>query len=156
RIAVRTQDNKPLKFDTDLIDYGVGVSVDLPLDRLQERNTYRASLIANQQATRDLAELEDVVKQEVREDLRTVRHAAEDYEIQKASVALARNRVDSTSMLLDAGRASTRDLLDAQDSLIQAENALSRAAVDYKIAQLELLRDMETLQMPEQGLTYVD
>jgi hypothetical protein len=47
-------------------------------------------------------------------------------------------------------------LLDAQDSLIQAENALSRAAVDYKIAQLELLRDMETLQLPEQGLTYVD
>ncbi|MFO0980563.1 MAG: TolC family protein [Planctomycetota bacterium] len=154
-IDLGTRPKQPLRFDPDETDYGVGVRLDLPLDRLRERNTYRAALILLEQRKRDLSALEDQIKLDVRDSLRTLNQAAENYKIQVTSASLARRRVDSTGDLLQAGRATTRDVLDSQDALIRSQNALARALVDYKIALLSLQQDMETLAMPEQGLNYV-
>ncbi len=131
--------------------YEFGLEVDLPLDRLNERNAYRSSLIDYDAALRSYMEQVDTIKQSIRQSLRRLRTTQQTYEIQKNSVELAKRRVSSTQKLLDAGRANTRDVLESQDALVTAQNALSQALVAHRIARLEFQRDMELLEVDEHG-----
>ncbi len=131
--------------------YEFGLEVDLPLKRLTERNTFRTSLIDYDAAVRSVMDKVDEVKQDVRDALRQLRRTRESYAIQKAGLELARRRVDGTQLEMDAGRATTRDLLEAQDALVGAENDLSEAMVSHRIATLEFLRDLELMEIDEQG-----
>jgi len=78
--------------------------------------------------------------------------ARESYRIQLEAVALAERRVDSTALFLQAGRAEVRDVLEAQEDLVNAQNALTAALVDYRVAELNLQRDMGVLQVSDDGL----
>jgi len=144
--------NRFLKFNGEETNWSGGVDVNLPLDRLAERNTYRSSLISFGRAVRDYSLEIDNVKLSVRTDWRTLQQAKESYEIQKNSVELAKRRVESTTLLLQAGRAETRDLLDAQSSLVNAQNALTAALINHLIARLQFFRDIETLTVDEKGV----
>ena len=143
-------DSKTLR--TSEADYDALLNIDLPLNRLPERNGYRDAWIVLDRATRDLQELEDRVKLEVRDALRTLLEAREGLGIQQKAVALAGRRVASTRLFLDAGRAQTRDLLEAQEDFVAAQNDLTSALVEYRIAELELQRDMGVLRVDERGL----
>jgi len=131
--------------------YTAGLLLDLPLERTAERNAYRNSFIALERAARDVQELEDQIKLQVRNALRTLLQARESYVIQARAVILARRRVASTGLFLDAGRAQIRDVLEAQESLVSAQNALTAALVNYRVAELELQRDMGVLEVDEKG-----
>jgi hypothetical protein len=48
-------------------------------------------------------------------------------------------------MLLEAGRAEVRDLVEAQDAQIAAQNAVTTALVDYQQSRLQLLLDIGAL-----------
>jgi hypothetical protein len=67
-------------------------------------------------------------------------------------VTLAERRIESTRLNQQAGRAETRDILEAQEALRQANNALISARVDYHLARLSLWRDMELLRVDENGV----
>ena len=136
--------------------YSWSALVDLPLDRLTERNAYRTALINLNLARRAMISQIDSITEQIRLQIRSVTQAKASYDIQQSAVRLAQRRVDSTTMLIQAGRAQTRDLLDARASLVDAQNALSAALVSYHIARLSLLRDMEVLQVEPAGLTYHD
>jgi len=142
---------KPLDLEFSETHYSAGLDLDLPLDRKAERNQYRRSLIDLARARRDYEALLDQVVLQVRGSWRRFYRARSSYEIQQNSVALALRRVDMNSMLLEAGRVITRDLLEAQEALLRAQNALAGALVDYRIARLELERDMDTLEVGEDG-----
>jgi outer membrane protein TolC len=131
--------------------YEFGLQVDLPLDRLAERNTYRSRLIQFDAAVRSYMDLVDSIKQNIRNSLRQLRRTVETYEIQKAGLELAQRRVAGTSLELDLSRATTRDLLEAQDALVSAQNSLTEALVSHRIARLEFLRDMELLEVDQEG-----
>ena len=126
--------------------------LDLPLERTGEQNAYRNSYISLERSVRDVQALEDQIKLDIRGALRHLLRTRESYRIQAMSVKLARRRVESTSLFLDAGRAEVRDMLEAQESLVQAQNALTSALVNYRIAELELQRDMGVLQVDDEGL----
>jgi len=142
---------KPLDLEFSETHYSAGLELDLPLDRKAERNQYRRSLIDLARARRDYEALLDLVVLQVRDSWRRFHRARSSYEIQRNSVALALRRVDMNSMLLEAGRVITRDLLEAQEALLRAQNALAGALVDYRIARLELERDMDTLKVGGDG-----
>jgi outer membrane protein TolC len=55
-------------------------------------------------------------------------------------------------MFLDAGRAQIRDLLEAQDALLSAQNALTASVVSYRVAELAIQRDTGVLEVDEKGL----
>jgi outer membrane protein TolC len=133
-------------------DYSLGAELKLPFDRLTERNTYRNSLIALMQQTRQYDATVDSVKLGVRNDYRDLGEAAQRYQIQKKSLELAQERVNSTSLLFQAGRAQARDLLDSQDSLLSAQNSTTSTLVDYNIAKLNFYRDIELLTVKPDGL----
>jgi outer membrane protein TolC len=143
---------RPAKFSMHRGTYTAGLEGELPLDRKSERNAYRAALISLERARRSQAETQDQVKLSVRQAWRNLLEAAESYKIQLASVELARRRVESTSDLLQRGDLDVDDVLKANEALVDAQNALTRALIDHRLARLALWRDTELLRVGENGV----
>ncbi|MBI3414812.1 MAG: TolC family protein [Verrucomicrobia bacterium] len=131
----------------NLNDYqaSAGLELNLPFDRLSERNNYRASLINFERELRTLALTLDGVRSDVRQGLRLLGQARQSYQIQRNASELATKRVDSANTLLQAGRAQVRDLLEAQTAQVLARNAVTQSLVDYHVARLRLLIDLGIL-----------
>jgi len=132
--------------------YSALLTLDLPLERTAEQYAYRESWINLEDATRSVQSLEDNIKLSIRNELRTLLESREALKIEAMSVAVAEKRVRSVDLYIEAGRAEIRDLLEAQDALLSAQNALTRAVVDYRMAELEIQRDMGLLEMDANGL----
>jgi len=64
--------------------------------------------------------------------------------------------VESARLSLDAGRADTRDLLEAEESLLSASNAATGALVDWVLARMSAYLDMERLQVDEGGILLLE
>lgn len=139
-------------FDFSNYRASAGLSLDLPFDRLAERNAYRSTLIQFERQIRTLALNVDQVKNELRQALRTIDQAQQTYEIQQRSVELAERRVESAELLLEAGRAEIRDQLEAEAALLGARNALTQALINYHIARYEFFRDVGLLETDEEGI----
>ncbi len=137
---------------TDRGFYSLLLGIDLPFERTAERNSYRNTLIAYERTVRQLQEVEDNVKFDVRNVLRSLLEARETIRIQAEAVRVAQRRVDSTNLFLQAGRAEIRDLLEAQNSLNSAQDALTSAVVNYRIGELRLQRDLGVLEVKNNGL----
>jgi outer membrane protein TolC len=132
--------------------YSLGLNADLPFDRTTERNTYRQSLIGLLQQKRAYEDLTDNVKLQVRQSYRQLEETCEEYQIQKNSLDLAEKRVESYLLLLEAGRLSARDLLDAQSDLLQAQNSLTAALVNHAVAKLNFFTNIDVLQVKPDGM----
>jgi len=133
-------------------NYNLGLSADLPFDRKNQRNTYRQALITLEQQQRAYSQSVDSVVQDVRQAYRQLMATAEQFITQKKSLAIAEERVKNMPLLLKSGRAKTRDLLDAQDSLLLAQNNLTSALVGHTIAKLSFYRDVGILQVKPDGM----
>ncbi len=127
-----------------------GLQLDLPFDRVSERNIYRTSLISFERELRALGIALDTMRESVRSGLRSLDAVMQNYEIQKSALKLADIRVDSANLLLQAGRAQIRDQLEAQTAQVQAQNAVTQALVDYLAARLKLLIDLGALDVDQE------
>ena len=96
--------------------------------------------------------IEDSIKLEVKNKLRDLLESRESLKIQSQSQNLARKRVKSANLFLQAGLVEIRDILEAQEALISAQNAFTSALVRYRVAELELQRDMGVLEVNEKGI----
>ncbi|MFN0056864.1 MAG: TolC family protein [Planctomycetota bacterium] len=143
------QPDSKLRFDRGF--YAAGLDLDLPWERTAERNAYRNALIEVERRLRDVEELEDQIKSDVRFSLRVLRRAGESYRIQIVATALAEQRVNSTKMFRQAGRAETRDELEAQEDWLAAQDAQTAALIDYRVGELELQRDLGVLHVGGDG-----
>ena len=132
-------------FDFDNIRRSVGIQLDLPLDRLRERNTYRASLIAFESELRSLSLTLDQLRSTIDEGIRELERLSQNYEIQTNAVLLAEKQVSGAQLSIESGNAIYRDLEEAQDDLIAAQNAQTAALVDYLEARLDLLLQLGIL-----------
>ncbi len=141
------EDNDWARFNFRDWTGGAGLRIKLPLDRVNERNSLRREVINFERQLRSLGLAVDSLKTDVSTSLRNVEQARKSHQIQKLSVELAKRRVESANLLLQAGRASTRDLLEAQNALLSARNALTRNLVDYYLARLRLLQNMGRLDL---------
>lgn len=124
----------------------LGLQLNLPLDRLRERNTYRATLIGFESATRTLGRNFDELRNLLDQRIRELEQFRQSYEIQQNAVALAKNRVEGNELRLKAGTLIFQRLSESQDALIEAQNAETRALVDYLGARLNLLTDLGVLE----------
>ncbi len=149
-----SDDRQPFDYNLKNVETSAGIALDLPLDRLFERNAYRAELIDLEAASRSAAAAEDAIKAQILEGLRDLERLRETHALEENAVRIAQRRVESAEELKEAGRASTRDLLEAQDDLLSAQNALTSALVDYTVSRLSLFRDLGVLQVSPEGLHY--
>jgi len=145
-----------INFQADLARYAVGVQFDGPLNRQAERNAYRAALIAYQQARRDYMFLSDRVEQAVRRDLRLIELERVNFEIARLTLISAARQLEAARQrILQAGAAEgttrTQDILQAQNSLLNARNALASGYITYEQLRVQLLLDLEALRLDPHG-----
>ncbi len=140
------------KFKKDSGIYTGLLTLDLPFDRVSERNAYRSSYISLEKAVREFQALEDDVKLSIRQTLRTMAEAREGLRIQTMAVQSAETGLRSANMFFEAGRSELRDLLDAQSALLTTRNALTSAVINYRMAELQFQRDAGILKIDDNGL----
>lgn len=133
-------------------DYGIGLELDLPLDRVPEQNVYRKALITLNHKQREYEEAADRIKLQVRQAHRDLTEASDRYRVLSEALELAQRRFNSTFLLVQHSMASSRRVLQAQDDLFDAQNAATQALVDYKIATLRFYRDTGILQVRPDGM----
>ncbi|HJZ59973.1 MAG TPA: hypothetical protein VKE74_33835, partial [Gemmataceae bacterium] len=137
---------------------------ELPLVRRVERNNYRAALISYQRQRRTVMAFEDNIANDIRADIRELRTIAELYRIQQRLIELGYAQVDNAQAILlappapgaqsDAGSAAalTNQVLQAQQSLVNAQNTLYTIWVNYLVSRMTLYLDLELMQVDERGV----
>ncbi|NLT70953.1 MAG: TolC family protein [Verrucomicrobiaceae bacterium] len=127
------------------------VDLDLPIDRKAERNIYRATLVQLDRAkrTRDLTY--DRARLELYDSWRTLEQEKRNFRIAEEGVALAARRLEEQILLAELGRGEARDLVDAQEDLVDAQNQRTATVVNHTLARLRLWRDMGILYINNDG-----
>jgi outer membrane protein TolC len=134
------------------LTYAAGITLDLPVDRLPERNVYRRALIGLYQSQRSFDDLQDRISAEVRASVRAIRSSEVSVAIQKRSIELAERRLENSNLLLKRGETNARDVVEAQDALIRSQDAYERARADLQVQVLQFLDRTGTLRVdPESG-----
>ena len=96
---------------------------------------------------RKLATELDSLRENIREGIRALEQERENYFIQKAALELARQQVEVMPLLLQNDDADIRDQLEAQADLVEAQNDVTSAIVDYHVARWNLLKNLGVLRV---------
>ncbi len=131
--------------------YELSLQLDLPFDRLFEKNAYRRAMITLMQQQRLHQQMTDTVVLEVQTSHRRMTEARQRYQIEQDRCRLAEKRTANTLLLLQYNRANTRDALDAREDYLDAKNAATEAMVDYAVATLKFFRDTEIMKIKPDG-----
>lgn len=123
------------------------INLDLPFDRRSESNSLRTAIIDFESRMRAYQKREDELKLSIRSGLREIELNVENYAILEGSLVLAQRRVERANLMLEAGRIQVRDLLEAEEDLVQARNALTDSRVNYQILLWSLERDLGVLDV---------
>ena len=142
----------PLSYSDDRLPWSVELDLDLPVDQIPERNSYRRSLISYESRKRSMEELAESIRVDLRDSIRSTETTEARFRLQLETVALNRRRVKSSSMKLEAGRADTRALLESQRDLLDALNAADAALVDFTLAKLDFYRQLELVEFDSTGI----
>ena len=151
-INVDTVEGKPLDFQPGQAPWSAGLRLDLPIDQLPERNSYRRALISLESARRELERATDELGADLRDALRQARTSELSLQIQEDSVRTNEARFESAEMNKLAGRSDTQDWLRAQESLLAAQNARTRALIDLTLTRLDFFTQLEVLTVTEDGI----
>tara|TARA_B100000927_G_scaffold118241_2_gene95591 strand:- start:3443 stop:5134 length:1692 start_codon:yes stop_codon:yes gene_type:complete len=127
------------------------LDLDLPLDRKAERNIYRATLLFLERAKRADELARDNAKLDIYNDWRTLDLAKLNFRIAEQEVALASRRLEEQLLLSELGRGEARDLVDAQNDLVNAQNERTATVVVHTLARLRLWKDMGILYIGDDG-----
>ncbi len=157
-IATDPDSKNPFDFSARASTYTAGLQFDGPLNRLAERNAYRASLILYQQARRAYIDLSDQVEFQVREDLRQLTRLRVAFEVARQQLLSAARQFENARLTLlgprdrrGANDTTTLNLLQALSALLAARNALVASFINYEQQRIQLLIDSEVLQLDQRG-----
>lgn len=128
-------------------EYSASITLDLPLDRVAERNSYRRALISLYRSQRNFTALKDSITVQVRNTLRAIYQAELSVEIQRRNIELAERRLENANEQLRMGRIGNRDVVEAQNALLAAQDRFEQARSQFQIRVLEYMRDTGTLRV---------
>ena len=161
---LRTARNNPVSFRAPTGSVRMSLEFDAPLTRLLERNAYRESLIAYQRDRRQFIQSRDSLHLGLRALLRNLDQLRENLEIQRRAVAIALRRVDQTQLALNPARppvppgqrlpinpTTAINLLGAQTSLRDSQNAFLAAWVNFYATRMRLYRELGIMQLDPEG-----
>lgn len=147
--------NNAFRFDSAANRYTVGVQLDGPLNRLNERNFYRAQQLNYQRTYRDFLATKDQVTNEVRAILRQLELRRLNFQIARQQLVAATRQVDQAQVEL---RRSTEPegnltlfLLEALGGLLDARNNIVDNWVQYRVLRMRLFTALDTLYLDESG-----
>ncbi len=150
----RTQGNpksEKVNLNLNRRQLSAGLALDLRLDKKEDRNNYRESLLLQQRAVRNLDLAEEQVRAQIRTDWRDLDVAKKLYDISLTGISQAQRRLLYEQELTDLGQGTARDLIDAQQDLIGSKDALTSALIAHTVARLKLWKDMGVLFIKKDG-----
>jgi hypothetical protein len=152
--------NNPFALRRDNSRLRVGLQWDAPLTRLQERNTYRQSLIEYEQAKRSYYGLEDGIWQLMRGQIRQLQVNRVTFEYGRQAVRIAATQIELNEDIrrlrddrgLASGPTAARDTISALGDLLDAQNSLLNIFVNYEVVRRSLDLDLGTMELTPEGL----
>ncbi len=132
--------------------YSAGLNLSLPVDRTLDRNAWQGARIRYQQNLRAFELFKDELVVNVQSTFRQLERHRQSVEIQRELIGDQEHNLRIAQILFEKGDNSNRDVVDAQQSLLDAKNSLIREQVSYEIARLGLLRDLGVLFIDEHGV----
>jgi len=161
---IRTARNNPVSFRAPTSSLRLGLEIDAPFTRLLERNDYRESLIEYQRSRRGFIQSRDSLHLGLRELLRQIEQLRQNLEIQRRAVTIAIRRVDQTQLSLNPPRFAPQpgqrppinpttaiNLLGAQTSLRNSQNAFLAAWLNHYAARMRLYRELGIMVLDPEG-----
>lgn len=145
--SLSSADSEDIYPEFDRGRYQALLHVDFALDRVAESHHLRKRVMDLEQAIRSCQKHEDALKRSIRTNVRRIKSDLENYKTQVNSLALANRRVERANLFLEAGRIEVRDLLEAQEALLDSQNALTKTIVDYRIHVWAFERDLGILNI---------
>ncbi|MEL6894481.1 MAG: hypothetical protein AAFP90_00055, partial [Planctomycetota bacterium] len=151
--------NAPFDFRSDNGQLRVGLRWDSPITRLQERNTYRQSLIEFDQARRSFYQFEDGIWQILRAQVRQLQLQQLNFELARRGVRIATDQIalnEDIRQLREAqglanGPTAARDTISALNDLLNAQNNLLNVWVNYEVVRRSLDLDLGTMELTPEG-----
>jgi outer membrane protein TolC len=132
-------------------DYSAGVTVEVPLDRRDRQDAVKTASIAVSAAERSVDEKRDSVRVEITDSFSKLETLAATVEIEARNIELAQRRAEYAAFRFRNGELSNRDVVEAQNELLNARNAYAGALVQYESQRLQLLRDVGLLDVGPDG-----
>jgi hypothetical protein len=157
---VRNVGNNPWNLQSSTGRIRLGLQWDAPLTRLLERNAYRASLIEYERTKRDYYQFEDGIWQQIRAEIRQLQSNRLTFELGRQAVSIAAEQIELNAdrrALDDArgrpsGPTAARDVIDALQALLDAQNQLLGIFVSYEVVRRSLDFDLGTMELTPEGL----
>ncbi|MHC4876951.1 MAG: TolC family protein [Planctomycetota bacterium] len=161
---VRTARDNPASFRAPASNFKLSVQFDAPFTRLQERNEYRQTLITYQQNRRTFIQSRDNLEKGLRALLRTLEQRRQQLDIQRRAVTIAMRLVDQTQLSLSTpppqlqpgqraqiSPTTAINLLNAQASLQNTQNAFLAAWLNFYSTKLRLYRELGIMEIDVDG-----
>lgn len=138
--------------DIERSDTSLSLTLGIPLDRVRERNSYRTAQLDLARARRSLEEFEDQLAVSIKSSFRELTRRLQSLDIQRQLIKDQTKNLRIAELRFERGELPNRDVVEANQSLLDAQNALIDEQVRYEIARLTLLRDLGILFVDEDGM----
>jgi outer membrane protein TolC len=132
-------------------DLSLTAGFEIPLDRYNFRRDYQQAVIAERQAERDFLRARDGVVRDVQTQLVGLRQAELTMEFGRRSIRDSEKTMRLAEFDYVREKVTNRDVLEAQEQVVAAQNAFDIALVQAKISQLRLLNYIGRLTIDAEG-----
>jgi outer membrane protein TolC len=125
--------------------YNFGVVFEVPIDNADAKARYAEAKVNAEGARLSLSQLEENVTLEITQAVNNLKAFLKEIEARRIARELAQENVRNQQARYDVGLATTKDLIDFQDRLTQAERAEVDSLTGYNIELARLRRADGTL-----------
>jgi outer membrane protein TolC len=139
--------NKSLELLTDgrYYQYNFGAVFEIPFDNADAKARYAEAKVNSESARLSLSQLEENVTLEITQSTNNLKALLKESEATRIARELAAENVHNQQARYDVGLATTKDLIDFQDRLTEAERAEVQSLTNYNIELAHLHRADGTL-----------
>jgi len=125
--------------------WGVGFTTSSNFNGLAEQFSYQQSLIDVTSARREIEQTETVITLEVRKILRQLARICQRIQLQKEQIHTAQGELHLAQIKFDRGLADNFNVIQAEKSLCNAQQAYWSALVEHIVSEFHLLASMGLL-----------
>ncbi len=126
--------------DSNDYDMFLGVRTQFPLRNRSARAQYKQAVLTKEQTVEAMRNLEQLIQMEVRTAFEEVRRATNQIEATRITLDLRQRAYESEVERLKIGRATTLDVVRAHRDLLDSQDAVAEAKIDYLKAVVNLFR----------------
>jgi outer membrane protein TolC len=138
--------------DQDLDEqFEAGVTLELPLDKRDERDAVKLAQLDLEAARRARDQARDQVRLDVIASFTQLRFLAGSVLIERQNIGIAERRARNAMLRFRNGELLNRDVVEAENELLSARNAYARVRVSYEVQRIKLLRNIGALDVRADG-----